>query len=82
MRHILPLLLTLLLVGRAQAQVNEGTLRVFGYFQNIWAYERFTNVHGGELEFDSFSVQQLNLFLQRDLARRWTAFVNFEALNW
>ena len=81
MRHILPLLLTLLLVGRAQAQVNEGTLRVFGYFQNIWAYERFTNVHGGELEFDSFSVQQLNLFLQRDLARRWTAFVNFEALN-
>ena len=81
MRHILPLLFALLLAGRAHAQANESELRVFCYFQNIWAYERFANSDGSELKFDSFSVQQLNLFLQRDLARRWTAFVNFEALN-
>lgn len=81
MRHILPLLFALLFVGRAHAQAAESDLRVFGYFQNIWAHERFTNSDGSKLEFDSFSVQQLNLFLQRDLARRWTAFVNFEALN-
>ncbi|MFT5088074.1 MAG: hypothetical protein ACI906_002200 [Candidatus Latescibacterota bacterium] len=81
MRRILPLLLALLWVGRAQAQVDESDLRVFGYFQNIWYYQKTTKNDGSEQKLDSFSVQQLNLFLQRDLARRWTAFINFEALN-
>jgi hypothetical protein len=30
---------------------------------------------------NSFGLQQLNLFFQKDLYRNWTAFVNFEALN-
>jgi len=30
---------------------------------------------------NSFSLQQLNLFLSKDIARHWRAFVNFEVLN-
>jgi hypothetical protein len=30
---------------------------------------------------NSFGLQQLNLFFQKDLSQNWTAFVNFEALN-
>jgi hypothetical protein len=30
---------------------------------------------------NSFNLQQLNLFLSKDLARHWRAFVNFEILN-
>jgi hypothetical protein len=66
-RRILPLLLALLWVGRAQAQVDESDLRAFGYFQNIWYYQKTTKNDGSEQKLDSFSVQQLNLFLQRDL---------------
>jgi hypothetical protein len=29
----------------------------------------------------SFIMQQLNLFLQKDLAKNWTAFINFELVN-
>jgi hypothetical protein len=85
------LLLLLASATGAYAQADEGELRFFGYFQNIWVYQEVETGHNQDQEvetgynqdqkIDSFSVQQLNLFMQRDLARRWTAFVNFEMLN-
>jgi len=72
--------LAILFVGAFDtfAQSGESDLKIFGYFQNSlqhWTTAEFLPKH------NSFSVQQLNLFFQKDLARKWTAFVNFELLN-
>jgi len=72
------------------SQSNESDLRIFGYFQS--SFQHFTDRHirsthpnifigGDEPAQNSFSVQQLNLFFQKDLAPNWRAFVNFEFLN-
>jgi hypothetical protein len=60
------------------AQVAEAPLKFFGYFQTSFQYQG-----GHQLSQDrtTFSLQQLNLFFQKDLARNWTSFVNFEILN-
>lgn len=58
---------------------REGTpLRVFGYFQNSLQHWTAFTAHP---EQNSFGLQQLNLFFQKDISENWTAFVNFEALN-
>lgn len=60
------------------AQRQEAPLKVFGYFQNsLQHWQAFTYQPAQ----NSFSLQQLNLFFQKDLGRNWTAFINFEALN-
>jgi len=51
---------------------------VFGYFQNILSYYDYK---GSGHDFSSFSLQQLNLMIQKDLSPRWTAFVNMEFVN-
>jgi hypothetical protein len=51
-------------------------LNVFGYFQSTF---RADDDRDGWAT--SFSVQQLNLFLQHRLTARWTGFVNLEAVN-
>lgn len=62
----------------ALAQTEPPSLRTFGYFQNaleyVWDYEQDTREK-------TFLVQQLNLFFQKDLDRRWTALVDIEAVN-
>ncbi len=61
------------------AQFSEFPLKMFGYFQT-----NYTQYNQREEEYDdakSFSMQQLNLFLQKDLDRNLTTFVNFEFLN-
>jgi len=60
------------------SQIGESPIKIFGYFQNEFAYQRSTQL---EKNSSSFHLQQLNLFFQKDLARNWTAFVNFELLN-
>ncbi len=62
----------------ANAQTGEAPIRVFGYFQNTFQYQRYTT---RDREQDSFIMQQMNLFFQKDLGRNWTALVNFELLN-
>jgi hypothetical protein len=52
---------------------------MFGYFQT--AYVSYGQVEEGFNDAKSFSLQQLNLFLQRDIDRDLTAFVNLEFLN-
>ncbi|GAB5520224.1 MAG: hypothetical protein RhofKO_24750 [Rhodothermales bacterium] len=58
-------------------QQGEAPLRIFGYFQNAFTYQ---NSSRGEVT-TSFTAQQLNLFLQKDLAEDFTALVNFEVIN-
>lgn len=76
--------LVLLCCGSVWAQTGESELRLFGYFQNSFTHQT-ENEAGGEEnalpDQNSFSVQQLNVFMQKDLARNWTALINFEVLN-
>jgi len=60
------------------AQPAGPGFKVFGYFQTSFGYHE--ELDDGIRE-KSFSLQQLNLFLQKDLAPNWTAFVNFEFVN-
>ncbi|MBT5872596.1 MAG: hypothetical protein HOH43_04180 [Candidatus Latescibacteria bacterium] len=67
------------------AQQEESDLRIFGYFQS--SFQHWTKESGIPDGFQTdraknfFTAQQLNLFLQKDLAKNWRSFVNFEALN-
>ena len=60
------------------AQQGESDLRIFGYFQTLFYYQQQDEP---EDKSSSFSLQQLNLFLQKDLATNWRAFVNIEGVN-
>jgi hypothetical protein len=75
---IISWLLLSIVVSDSLAQREDTPLRVFGYFQN--SLQHWT-VFVNQPAQNSFGLQQLNLFLQKDLSRNWTAFVNFEALN-
>jgi len=75
------LLLPVILLGAtlsAFAQLKESPIRTFGYFQN--SFQQWT-ASSEMSQFNSFALQQLNVILQKDLAKDWTAFVNFEVLN-
>ncbi len=60
------------------AQSDGLNPKVFGYFQSTFGYRKDI---GRPVHVKTFSLQQLNLFLQKDLTERWTAFVNFEFVN-
>jgi len=76
---IFPLLLT---VSDALAQFGPTPIRIFGYFQNSFSHQTsYQAEFDRQTERNSFNLQQLNLFFQKDLGRNWTAFVNFEFLN-
>ena len=75
---ILALLLLPIAISDVFAQREDTPLKVFGYFQNSLQHWTTFPDHSAQ---NSFNLQQLNLFFQKDLDRKWTAFVNFEALN-
>ena len=60
------------------AQTGESPIRTFGYFQT--SFQHWTTLID-QSEHNSFSLQQLNLFFQKDLSSNWSAFLNFEFLN-
>lgn len=62
---------------RAQ-QSGDTPIKVFGYFQNEWQYQRQPL---SSFETNSFIAQQLNIMFQKDLAPHWGAFVNLEMTN-
>ncbi len=70
------IILGILLFSAAVTRSTELPLKIFGYFQTEL---RQDNDSGNAS--NSFLLQQLNLFLQRDLAEDWTSFVNFEIVN-
>jgi len=77
-RTYLFLLLILSFCIDLSAQIAEAPLKFFGYFQTTFYYQ---GNRQNSRDRNSFSIQQLNLFFQKDLARDWTAFVTFEVLN-
>src|SRR5262245_17023286 len=68
----------LLAVPGVFGQTNSPGLKVFGYFQAALGSQKDLQT---QREANSFTLQQLNLFLQKDLTADWTAFVNFEFVN-
>lgn len=62
------------------AQPDESSIKIFGFFQNEFEYQKGT---GDIKDFDqnTFVLQQLNLFFQKDFSSKWTSFVNLEMLN-
>lgn len=62
----------------AAAQAGEDRINVLGYFQGSLYYQKDLKT---ENRSTTFTTQHLNLILQRDLMRRWSAFVNFEFTN-
>ena len=80
MQYLRTILIALVCCGSLlTAQPGESPLRTFGYFQN--QFEHVTGREDGVGPYNSFLMQQLNLFFQKNLARDWSAFVNFELLN-
>ena len=67
-------------LSRLFAQLGEAPIKVFGYFQNEFEYQKGTG-DIEDLEENSFALQQLNLFFQKDLGQDWTALINFEIIN-
>jgi len=53
-------------------------LNVFGYLQGSFYYQN--NVENAE-DANTFTAQQLNIFLRKNLARRWSSWVNLEFTN-
>ena len=60
------------------AQNNDSGLDVFGYFQASLYKDQ--DSESGKKQ-NTFTLQQLNLMLQKDLSQRWSSFVNFEFTN-
>lgn len=79
-RFIRPIIfcLFILVVNNVHAQLEESPIKIFGYFQN--SFQHWTTFEDRR-EQNSFSLQQLNFFFQKDLGRNWTALINFEFLN-
>jgi hypothetical protein len=61
----------------ADAQISDGPLQIFGYYQNAAQY--YARV--GESDSNTFLLQQLNFIAQKDLGPKFRSFVNFEFLN-
>jgi hypothetical protein len=75
---IVSLLLVFMVVSNSFPKENETPLRIFGYFQN--SLQHWTDSEDSP-DKNFFNLQQLNIFLQKNLSLNWTAFVNFEVLN-
>jgi len=81
MRFILNLIFILILVfSSVFAQSSESPLKIFGYFQNEFEYQKAT-ADIEDFDQNTFVLQQLNIFFQKDFSEEWTSFINFEILN-
>jgi hypothetical protein len=78
------LTLVLLSAGLVQPAWTDSSepLQIFGFFQNTLMHQTSRKTpFASEAARNSFSVQQHNLFFQKDLDASWRAFVNYEFLN-
>ena len=76
---VLSLVLMLTLSTLAFGQSND--LNIFGYFQNNYTY---FNVYSGgaqTISTNSFLMQQMNVFFQKNINTQFSAFVNLEFTN-
>ena len=65
--------------GLARAQAGESDLRVYGFLQASFYQEYYAD--STEANSNTFTVQQLNILLQKNLGRRWSAFVDILLTN-
>jgi hypothetical protein len=63
-------------LGPAAAD-DEAPLHVFGFFQNYVSHQDYP----GAPATNTFSLQQFNLMMQRQVGRSWSAYANLEAVN-
>lgn len=70
--------LALAVSGEAAAQSGPSDLKIFGYFQPQFVHQ---NGPAGDGAYNTFLLQQLNVFFQKDLGEGLTSFVNIEAVN-
>jgi len=63
----------------ARAQAGESDLRVFGYLQASLYQEYYPDA--GITNANSFTVQQLDIMMQKDLGRHWSSFVDLLMTN-
>lgn len=69
-------------INICQGQSREKPLSIFGYFQNSFFHETgYTHTLESQAAYNSFNLQQLNVFLQKDISSGWRAFVDFQILN-
>ena len=61
------------------AQVDESPIRIFGYFQT--QFNQYDGNPQQEGATNTFLLQQLNIFLQKDLSKDFAALVDMEVLN-
>jgi len=81
MRFIINPIFTLILAfSSVLAQSSDSPLKIFGYFQNEFEYQKAT-ADIEDFDQNTFVLQQLNLFIQKDFSEEWTSFINFEILN-
>lgn len=76
-RHNILSGLFIIILGSGLLAQGEDDLRVFGYFQTSFQHVS-SDVSRDE---NTFNLQQLNLFFQKNISTHWSAFVNFEILN-
>jgi len=67
-----------LIPATVAGQPGDSRLRVFGYLQGSFYYQ--ANVKNSESA-TTFTTQQLNILMQKNLARRWRGFVNLAFTN-
>lgn len=77
-RSVIIVFVLILFTSNLYSQETKKDLKIFGYFQNEFEYQ---DVRDGDLRYNSFSLQQLNIFLQKDIDEKWTALVNLELIN-
>lgn len=77
------LILSLISTPKLFAQHDNSSLKIFGYFQSLASYETALNTFQGNDQptKTSFSLQQLNIFFQKDITDKWRALVNVEFVN-
>ena len=71
-------LVFLFITTDAFSQPGESPIRIFGYFQTSFNFQDEGQFRTNR---SSFSVQQLNMMFQKDLAKNWTSFINLEFIN-
>ena len=71
-------LIVFFITSTLSAQTEESDLRLFGYFQIQFVDQKDVRE---DTRSNSFTLQQLNIIAQKDLAAHWTAFINLEAVN-
>jgi hypothetical protein len=76
---VLGLVLSLIIPGIGRAQSGESDLRLYGYLQASFYQENHTK--GNETNSNTFTVQQLDILLHKDLNKNWSAFVDLLFTN-